>query len=256
MFEHHYFSQEYLPADRNTVTVYNSSPESIPACTAIRISGQRVSDSSGVQQVIFFADRATDNFRAWGIAAENIAPKTAGTMILNGIARAFIVGGSGNYAVPGPAGLMASYSGKHLILYRGNEFTPGWILLNYTAEVKEYTGAFKLRYISDRTFEIYHGRYPDVNNYELSKLCGKTDLPGAENVPRQFITLPEGQTSAEVRLHALCVEGKYSVLINTSKEVIPGMFDGWIAGYIYENGDVQQVIETDTSLNFGRNWYL
>ena len=257
MFENYDFSPAYIPTDRNTLPVYNPTGSTIPACTAVVLTGRTVLNSGGYEQVIFGVIPATEDFGVWGITAECIASGTTGSIVLNGVVRAIIAGGGGEYAIPGKNGLLASASGKHRILYPGNENNPGWVMMNYHNGAAGYSGTFKLRYIQDRTFEIYNGAYPEITSLSNSNYAGSTDLPGVEKVPRQFLTLPEDQTQAEVTLYACCNHGVYSVAIQVSSQALPeGAFTSRSIGNIYENGNVYQSYISGGTITFGRDWFL
>lgn len=257
MFEKYDLSPEYPPTDRNTLLIYNSGSTAIRACTAVTLSGRTVLNIGGYEQVIFGVVPATDDSGIWGIAAEEIASGTAGNIVLNGVARAFITSGSGNYAVPGKNGLMASDKGKHRILYHGNENNPGWIMMNCNNAAAGYSGTFKLRYIGERTFELYYGAYPEITSNANSSIAGNTDLPGAEKVPRQFVYLPEGVKDAEVRLCACCNDGVYSTVIHVESQDYPdGYFASYEIGIIREVGDIYQSFTASGTIYFGKDWFL
>lgn len=246
---------EYPAADRNLLEVYNPGTGTIPAFTALRITGTTVLNSEKGSPVIFNALSVQSDEGTWGIAAENILPHTSGNMVVSGIARAFITG-SGNYASPGANGkLVAGTSGKALILHPGDAKTPGIVLLGYSAGAKtdEYTGPFKLRHIEERTFEICHGVYynrPNDSNYNIA---GNIDLPNAGNVKRQNIILPENRTGADVYLHAICEDGKYRVEIDFDS--YKG-FQTIYLGAIRASGEVVQEYREQGTIYFGRQWYL
>ena len=257
MFERYDLAPAYSPMDRNTLLLYNSGSTAIRACTAVTLTGRTVLNIGGYEQVIFGGVPATDDSGIWGIAAEDIAPGTAGNIVLNGVVRAFITSGSGNYAVPGKSGLMASNKGKHRILYGGNENNPGWVMMNCNNAAADYSGTFKLRYTGERTFELYNGAYPEITASANSTCAGSTDLPGAERVSRQFITLPENMSDAEVSLCACCNDGVYSTVIRVESQDYPaGYFAYFKIGSIRENGDVFQIFTAGGTIYFGRDWFL
>ena len=253
MFNFYDDHPEYVAPDRNLLNVYNPGSQMIPAFTAIRISGTTTLNGGSV--LIFNVVSAHEDALSWGIAAENILPKSFGNMVVSGVIQAY-VSGIGNYATPGADGkLVAGSSGKALILYKGDEKTPGIVQLGYTSGTKkdEYTGAFKLRHIEDRTFELCYGYYVDKPNHNYYNIAGKTDLPGVPSVPKQNIILPENLSSASVYLHAIYENGKYRVEVD---------FDDWKGfetvsiGSISADGSVTQSYKQDSTLYFGRQWYL
>ncbi|MBE6391709.1 MAG: hypothetical protein E7042_05860 [Lentisphaerae bacterium] len=263
MFEKYDLSPAYPSTDRNTLLIYNSGSSAIRACTAVTLTGRTILNSGGYEQVIFGVIPATDDSGIWGIAAEDIAPGTAGNIVLNGVVRAFITSGGGIYAVPGKNGLTASDKGRHRILHRGNENNPGWVMMNSNKASEDYTGTFKLRWIKERTFELYNGAYPEITSNANSTRAGDTDLPGAEKVPRQFVYLPENVSGADVYLCACCNDGVYSTFVRVSDNDDPngtpspaGYFASVRIGDIYENGDVYQSFTSGGTIYFGKDWFL
>lgn len=248
---------EYPPLDRNTLFVYNSGDNIIFYGTAVNVSGHVSTEHS--PEGIFYGIAAVNDDGCWGIAAENILPHTSGIIVLNGVAKAFIYG-SGNYAVPGANGkLIAGTSGKALILDHGTEKIPGTVQLGYsgTGGAKDdYNGPFKLRHIEGRTFELCHGVYINNPNHSYYNTAGFTDLPKATSVPRQNIILPEDKYSANIYLNACSNDGIYSVAI-AFDSYSAGRFDFIYIGSIRSDGTVvQDYNSTDSTIYFGRQWYL
>lgn len=247
---------EYPAPDRNLLEVYNPGDKVIPAFTTISISGTTVLNNAKGTPVIFNVIPAQSDDGIWGIAAESILPHTSGNMVVSGIIRAYITG-TGKYANPGEDGkLVASSSGKALILHPGSDKVPGIVLLGYSAgtqKKEEYTGPFKLRHIEGRTFEICHGVYYDrPNDYEYN-IAGHTDLPNAGNVPRQNIVLPENSTGIDVYLHAIYEDGKYQVEVDFERT---RGFQTIYIGIIRASGEVVQNYQEKGTIYFGRQWYL
>ena len=232
--------------DRNTVPVFNDTPVIIPAHTAVTVSGMYQQESSWQLCVI----PAISDDGIWGIAAENIHPGTWGNMVINGVARAWIASGSGNFAVPSPAGLTGADSGKVQILCRGNESVPGVVVIGYSGNADIYNGQFAIRHLGDRTFEIRYGEYD---------YAGSVDLPGVEYIPVQTVTLPEERTLDSIILYACINDGVYSAVIQLrSLDVPQGYFDHVELGTIYAEGKVRQIYKdnTGTRMEFGRRWFL
>ena len=111
-------------ANRSTIQLLNAGTELIAAGSAVAVLF--VEDTS---PGVLCAVPATSDEELWGIAAENIIPGTYGNVVLAGIVKAFIYGGSGNYAVPSVNGLTAGDSGKAQIICCGTPETPGIVLL-------------------------------------------------------------------------------------------------------------------------------
>ena len=99
-------------ANRSTIQLLNAGTELIAAGSAVAVLF--VEDTS---PGVLCAVPATSDEELWGIAAENIIPGTYGNVVLAGIVKAFIYGGSGNYAVPSVNGLTAGDSGKAQITH-------------------------------------------------------------------------------------------------------------------------------------------
>ena len=249
---------EYIRLDRNTLFVYNAGDDIIFYGTAVNVSGHVSTEHS--PEGIFYGIAAVNDEGCWGIAAENILPHTSGIIVLNGIAKAFI-NGSGDYAVPGSNGkLVAGTSGKALVLDHGTEKIPGTVQLGYSSggvSVKDdYTGAFKLRHIEGRTFELCHGVYINNPNHTYHNSAGFTDLPGDGTVPKQNIILPEDKYSANIYLNACNNDGIYSVSI-AFDSYSAGVFDFIRIGSIMSDGTVTQSYKpAEDTIYFGRQWYL
>ena len=195
----------------------------------------------------------------WGITETDIEPYCAGTMILLGTAQAFISGGVGEYAVPGADGkLVASTSGNAKIWVKGNENVPSLIVLGGRANTSSaYRGAFAVRYLGERNFEIYDTTYPNITDDRDSKICGHTDLPGdAYYVARQIFTLPEDYSTATIYLVACYKDDKYSTLF--SHQVQPansGAFANVAVASVSASGEITQKLTSGTAV-FGRDWFL
>lgn len=245
-----YFSERtemFFPAaNRSVIQILNTGTEIITAGSAAAVF---CTDEK--HPGILCAVPATSDEDLWGIAAENIIPGTWGNVVLTGIVKAFISGGSGNYAVPSISGLTAADSGKAQIIYRGTAKIPGVIILGYASAADSvYTGQFSIRYIGNLTFEV---RY------------GDTEYAGSTNfgeVPVQTITLPKAfgtppYGSDTVRLFACCNENKYSVVIQRSNLEYPkGFFDYVVLGSIRGDGRVTQYYTSNDRIDFGRQWFL
>lgn len=254
-----------ISAGKNKISTFNNNVlvawtnKPVPPFTAVKISGVTTdnTNASAEDRSVYFSVLPADaSGGVWGICEGGCSEgKDYVTVIMSGFARAFITG-SGNYASPGADGkLVAGSSGKALILYKGDEKTPGIVQLGYSAGAKkdEYTGPFKLRHIEGRTFEICHGVYYDrPNDYDYN-VAGYTDLPKAGVVKRQNIILPENRTGADVYLHAIYEDGKYRVEIDFDS--YKG-FQTIYLGAIRANGEVVQEYQERGTIYFGRQWYL
>ena len=229
-------------ANRSTIQLLNAGTELIAAGSAVAVLF--VEDTfSGV----LCAVPATSDEELWGIAAENIIPGTYGNVVLSGIVKAFIYGGSGKYAVPSVNGLTAGDSGKAQIIYCGTPETPGIVLLGGGGGgEKEYTGQFGIRFLGNRTFEVRYGRY----NY-----AGSTDFG---EVPVQTIVIPDTYIGdSMLRLYACRNDNRYSVVIQLSGLEYPqGYFDYVELGRCFANGTVYQYYTSYDRIDFGRRWFL
>ena len=233
--------------DRNTIPVFNAGTVLIPAYSAVAVSEARQSENNWQLCVV----PAISDDGIWGIAAGNIHPGTWGNMVISGVARAWIAHGSGNYVTPSPAGLAGAASGKAQILCRGNENVPGVVVLGYSGSANNYYGQFAIRHLGERTFEIYGGW--------TDEYAGTTDLPGADLIPVQTVTLPEERSLDRIMLYA-CHDGNaYSAVIQLRSLDSPqGYFDYVELGMIYADGTVGQTYRDDTGngVQFGRRWFL
>ena len=188
-----------------------------------------------------------------GITAETIAPHSSGTVIVSGIARAFIAAGrSGEFAIPGPDGkLSASSSGRAQILYVGTTDEPGMVLLGAGGGgEKAYEGQFAIRNTGERTFEV---RWPQ------NDIAGYTDLPGVAEVPVQTLTLPENVNRGDIKFYACCNEDVYSAVIQWDSQAQPqGAFDSFYIGYVTASGYIEQWYRDfdNYGMVFGRRWFL
>ena len=230
-------------ANRSTIQLLNAGTELIAAGSAVAVLF--VEDTS---PGVFCAVPATSDEELWGIAAENIIPGTYGNVVLAGIVKAFIYGGSGNYAVPSVNGLTAGDSGKAQIIYCGTPETPGIVLLGGGGRSgeKEYDGQFGIRFLGNRTFEVRYGKY----NY-----AGSTDFG---NVPVQTIVIPDTYSGdSMLRLYACRNDNKYSVVIQLSGLEYPqGYFDYVELGRCFATGTVYQYYTSYDRIDFGRRWFL
>ena len=230
-------------ANRSTIQLLNAGTELIAAGSAVAVLF--VEDTfSGV----LCAVPATSDEELWGIAAEKIIPGTYGNVVLAGIVKAFIYGGSGKYAVPSVKGLTAGDSGKAQIIYCGTPETPGIVLLGgggSGGSETEYKGQFGIRFLGNRTFEVRYGKY----NY-----AGSTDFG---EVPVQTIVFPDNIGDDVIRLYACRNDNKYSVVIQLSRLAYPqGYFDYVELGRCFATGTVYQYHTSYDRIDFGRRWFL
>ena len=242
-----YFSERtemFFPAaNRSTIQVLNTGTEIITAGSAAAVFCMDETLPGTLCAVPAVSDE-----ELWGIAAENIIPGTWGNVVLTGIVKAFIAGGSGNYAVPSINGLTAADSGKAQIICCGTPEIPGVIILGYAAAAADsvYYGQFGIRFLGNRTFEVRYGNadYAGTTNF------GK--------VPVQTIVFPSNIIFGSIWLFACYNDNKYSVVIQSSSlEYPPGYFDYVKLGGGYtSSGKVEQYYTSYDSIDFGRKWYL
>lgn len=241
-----YFSEQteisFPAANRTALQLLNTGTLLITAGSAVAVICMEETDPG-----ILCAVPAASDEELWGIAAENIIPGTYGNVVLTGIVKAFIYGGSGDYAVPSANGLTAADSGKAQIIYRGTPETPGVIILGYaSAADPAYSGQFAIRYIGNRTFEVRYGN---------SDYAGSVDFKG--EIPVQTVTVPDNINTDVIRLYACCNDGKYSVVIQLSSQAPPqGYFDYVELGRVYASGNVEQYYTSNERIEFGRRWFL
>lgn len=245
-----YFDHDELrfPAvNRDVIQVFNETSEVIPAYTAAVISSVKRSESA----LLFFVTPAVSDTGVWGIAAEDIMPGSCGTLVVNGVTRAFITAGSGNYVLPSVAGLTAVSASKARIIYRtANAQTPGVILMGHAGDSSVYSGEFSIRYLGDRTFQVI---FPE-HDY-----AGRTDLPGVEKVPIVTITVPENSNGGDIILYACHKDDKYSVVImlkHSGANPPDGYFDYVELGNVYPSGRVDQYYTRHEEIQFSRTWFL
>ena len=233
--------------DRNVIPVFNDGDAIIPGNTAIAVSRIRV--SGGIQLICVAPAVSGDEI--WGITAADIIPGTWGNMVLNGVVKAFISGGSGNYAVPSSNGLLAAAGGRAQIIHRGTAELPGLILLGGgSGGDEEYVGQFAVRYLANRTFKI---GFPQRND----EFAGETDLPDVGDIPVQTITLPSNIDSGSLYLYACFKDDAYSAVIQLSASSAPeGWFDRTHLANINASGYVYQVYRSFSYMEFGRRWFL
>ena len=235
----------FPPVDRNVIPVVNAGNGIITAGSAVAISC-----SADIVPLIFSGVPAVSDEEMWGVAVENIIPGTVGNVVINGIAKAFILGGGGNHAVPSGNGLTAADSGKARILYPGTPETPGIVILGYASgTASKYSGMFAINCIAPRIFEVH---------WEKKNIAGRTDLPGAEEVQKTIINVPENISADTVQLHGCCNDDRYSAIIQLASLGYPqGCFDSVELGYINAvSGEVIQYYTLDYRIEFGRRWFL
>ena len=240
---------QFVSENRNVIQVFNDGSEIIPGFTAITVS--KIRESGGIQ--LLCAAPAVSDDGIWGVAAADIIPGTWGSMVLNGAVKAFISGGSGNYAVPSGNGtLAAAASGRAQIVYRSTPELPGLILLGAgSGGEEEYTGQFAVRHLENRTFEITSPRQQPL------EYAGRTDLPEAQEVPVQTVTLPANMDDGELRFYACFKENAYSAVIQFSELPLPeGWFDRFLLAHVYASGRVTQYYKSYTDYSFGSRWFL
>ena len=242
----------FRSADRNIIPVFNDGSAIIPGYTAAVVS--RVRESGGIQVVC--AAPAVSGEKIWGVTTADIIPGTWGNMVVNGVARAFISGGSGNYVVPSGNGLLAAANGRAQIIHRGTTEVPGVILLGAgDGGEEEYVGQFAVRYLENRTFKI---GYPQMRD----EYAGETDLPDVggmpiKTIPVQTITMPSNIDSDNLYLYACFKDDVYSAVIQLEDLPKPeGWFDRQFLAYIKSDGYVQQGYRSFDGIEFGRRWFL
>ena len=237
----------FRSADRNIIPVFNDGSVIIPGYTAAVVS--RVRESGGIQLVC--AAPAVSGEKIWGVTTADIIPGTWGNMVVNGVARAFISGGSGNYVVPSGNGLLAAASGRAQIIHRGTTEVPGVILLGAgDGGEEEYVGQFAVSYLGNRTFKI---GYPQKRD----EYAGDTDLPDVGEIPVQTITMPSNIDHGYLYLYACFKDDVYSAVIQLSELPEPeGVFDRTHLANIEADGYVSQYYHSYTYMEFGRRWFL
>ena len=249
----------YRSVDRCTLTVYNSSDTIIKACTVVSLASFSYSCSNGIlDRFVINAVPAESDGDFWGVAVSDIPSNLSGTIVINGVAKAFISSGYGAFAVPGTDGkLTAAVSGRAKILWRGDEQNPGWVILGGSANQSSYHGPFAVRYLGERNFEIYDTTYPDITDDRDSKICGHTDLPGdAYYVARQIFTLPEDYSTATIYLVACYKDDKYSTLFSHQPQPAnSGAFANVAVASVSASGEITQKLTSGTAV-FGRDWFL
>ena len=228
------------------ISAVNNMGQNINAGLAVAILHNDEND-------LFYFVLAESQDDLWGITAESIDPNSSGTVIVSGIARAFIAAGrSGEFAIPGPGGkLSASSSGRAQILHVGTTDEPGMVLLGAGGGgEKAYEGQFAIRNTGERTFEV---RWPQ------NSIAGCTDLPGVEQIPVKTLTLPENSYGETIVFYACCNENVYSAEIQWQSQTRPqGVFDSVMLGYAGASGYVAQYYRDFDGFGFvfGRRWFL
>lgn len=242
--------------NNNIINVVNATDKEIPAYTAVCVSSIGVYENGKTKILV---TPAKDDNVVWGITATKIMPNGNGSMIVSGTAQAFVSGGVGEYAVPGADGkLVASTSGNAKIWVKGDENTPSLIVLGGRANTPStYRGAFAVRYLGERKFEIYDTAYPNITDNSNSKICGHTDLPGdAYYVARQIFTLPEDYSTATIYLVACYKDDKYSTLFShQAQPANSGAFANVAVASVSASGEITQKLTSGTAV-FGRDWFL
>ena len=233
---------------RSTVTVRNAGETTLPAWSAaapVAGSDNRFSGS----ELFFDVIPASPSDRFWGVLTENISPGCCGTMVVNGVVPALIGEdeGIGEYAVPGENGLLPGSSGRAELLRRpGSSGEPGLIMLGVdSGSGFNYTGYFKIVNIEGARFEIING-YKDDDT-----ICGRTDVPGFEEIPRFSFELAYNAATV-----ALCL---YRIGENYDMQFTIGKWNDGFAqmmiGNVYADGKVEQSYMGGT-IFFGREWFL
>lgn len=246
--------------NNNVVNVINQTDNVIPAYTAVTVSKsiENINDNK-----IISVQPSTSGNALWGITESAINPGTFGSMVVSGVAQAFIVG-TGEYASPGADGkLVVSNVGTARILHPGTAEVPGFVLLGGSGTgSKEYNGPFTVRRIPDDitggTFDICYGKYADRPTDYMSTICGYVDLPNVGAIPRQIFKLDESEGGADIYLCACFKDGKYSVIFDNQKFLVAkdqGMFDNVLIAEVYRGFSPEQ-FEQPEKIMFSREWFL
>lgn len=225
--------------NNNVLVAWASKP--VPPFTAVKISGTTVlnTNASAEDRSVYFTVLPADASEGiWGICEGGCSEgKDYVTVIMSGFARAFITG-SGNYATPGADGkLVAGSSGKALILYKGDEKTPGIVQLGYSGGSVgggEYQGAFKIVFVGKTSSG--NGEFEVINGFDpSSEFCGNTDLPDVASIPRQKFTASKSNSVETIYLSAVYDSStkKYSASLRTSP--LTGAFSNIRVGTIQIN---------------------
>jgi hypothetical protein len=248
------------PLPANQADFVNNSHADIPAFSPVAVTGI-FQDGGTLQPMARLSGRAVlcgmaavDDTYPWGIALQDIPAGSCGTIALYGTAPA-LFSGSGRFASPSAAGLVAGENGSALIVAPPDGEYPGLVILGgasgavETVAPDEYYGYFKLQ-LSGSNAVICNGYYPDT------EYCGSTDVPGLGNIPRTELTLPENTAVCDIYLVFFFdrTERKYSASFMTYLPEDMVFFR--LIGTINRGRVLQTYKNADRMMNFGNEWYL
>ena len=184
--------------------------------------------------------------RFFGIVPQDIAPGEFGSCIISGPVEV-PVSGFGTMVSPAVDGqsFTACHNGGTTPLLYSSEGR-GIILLGANSGSGfNYTGYFKIVNIEGARFEIINGYKED------DTICGRTDVPGFEEIPRFSFELAYNAATV-----ALCL---YRIGENYDMQFTIGKWNDGFAqmmiGNVYADGKVEQSYMGGT-IFFGREWFL
>ena len=217
-------------------------------------SAAAICDSSGYlkpdrkQIDIYEVVPAVNDSLPWGIVLTELAPGECGSMQLSGVVPVWTEVRANGRITPSANGFTGSMRGRGEVLVSGDiPFRPAVILLNSPAG-GEYNGGFKAVCTGNGSCRIINGYDP------ADRFCGKSDLPGAENIAAAEVPLT-GTVALSIYLRAYkndADEGTYRADIGTYDTT--ALFNRLIA-VVRHNCYVDQVFE-GSEVIFGRDYFL
>ncbi len=243
------------------VEVFNHSGVTIPAFTPAAVTGCHLPDDPLQRncrlagKVLLEVVPAQNELLPWGIVIQDIQPGSSGVMIISGVVPAYFTG-NGRAVTPGSGGLIAGNCGNGLTLLVPEKDLPGLIVLGggSAAFGDEYRGYFKLEALSMTLLQICNGWQPD------SEFCGRSDVPGLDNIPRMELEIPEALTAQLLDIHLVFFYDRaskvYSVklMYDLPEEMV---FSCYIGSFRYGRVTQQYKAEGESDkMIFGNEWYL
>ncbi|MBQ9787176.1 MAG: hypothetical protein IJW33_03310 [Lentisphaeria bacterium] len=251
-----FFPQNTDSSGRVIVDFINLAEKTIGQFTAVALysaaDGEHIARLEERNNGICFLNgmSAYDDSYVWGISISEVKHLETGMAIVSGIAPAWFTG-SGKSVTPTNIGLEAGDSGSARVLIPPEEYDgktyPGMILLGGSSvSGKSYYGPFKLQALSETKVEVFNALFPDSDS------CGKSDVPGCEDVPRLSLTLPEKNSRYPVFLSfKLEDSGSYSAHLGT--DPVSELYH--LLGY-FSGGSIIQNYQDTGIMIFGNQWYL